>query len=78
MHVVRSCHCQQFAAFFRHQLLIGRHHMLPGFQRPFGIRIGRTHTTDGLHHHTDLFVLLDFSEIVRHQMTVGAIVKMPY
>ena len=59
-HMVFPCQCQQLAALFRHQLLVGRHHMLAGLQRPPGIRIRCIHAADGHHHHADVRVLQDF------------------
>ena len=73
--VLLSGQGQKLAAVLRHQLLVGRHHVLAGLQSPLGILIGGFHAADGLHHHTDVLILLDPGKVIRHQLAVGAVLE---
>ena len=69
---------QQLCALLRHQLLVGGYNMLARLQSTPGVLIGRVYPANGFHHHADALVLFNPPEVIRHQLTVGAILEMPH
>ena len=76
--VLLFCQSQQLKTSLRHQLLVGGYNMLARLQSTPGVLIGRVYPANGFHHHADALVLFNPPEVIRHQLTVGAILEMPH
>ena len=64
---------QQLAAMHRYQILVCRHHIFPGLQRPQDHGPGRLYASHDFDHNGDGRIIYNFLKIVRQQSRIHAL-----